>query len=1326
MPLEDIIQKEQTIYTPLAQEVADAPEEQERKFQFHVATYVAIADMKNRWNASVDNLLKGRSATGLIYADTGYGKTSTGASLWHYAESKGLVAVPPFRWGSLADLLTATHGWVRYRLQYRRQDLISDLEAKYASVVSVGEESLAQRMSLEKRMSVEQAHEAISHLKAEGRFRDELSPHELLEYLRFATQQVLTAGYKGLLILPDEFQLFKNNPNSAQNLDRLKGFIFGIHGEEKLPIGCVALTYNETFAIIRETESNYMLARFCKPAGNIINLETLYGETEFARHLWSKLANLCNLSTAECQAVDDDVLDAMGQFLRHSRARTLMSGPRSVVETFKHAALHYTEKNRPYSLFDFCEDYLAGNIAFSSQHTEAAQAHTRIMALPSVNTPEKRKIVKLLCVHPEGVPPELFQKYGISGSDRDNIVQSLLGVHVITKGTSTPTLTCYRDDLLGVDSLNEVLKRLRERFNPENKTVHHNSVRAFHKHVFTQIFTPRKQGALLGWTGMPDLSENWNGECTMNLTGAPPNLREYPNRILKVSINTQKVASPSLTTESQLQVQFILDTTGDVINSCHVTTNGLEFRFNLRKPINPQKVPEDIGKLAELFLPENITPLLLLSILDFFDEESTIVIVKGAKQEAQVHFLTDRIRDELIRYFFSPEVKENTVGHSADLASVPAGKGFVEAALKVLIPKQFPNYHAVAIAKGWENDLGKYRDAFSKGYSLGVKRGVESIKGGSKLFNIGQVAFDNLSTGVARDLLRVEHGSSRRDDPDIYFILHPFEELLVERLENSRHTILIDGKPIKATELSKVYHDAKNLGYLDEEVDALLAILKARGIADQQQVSGVEYIYLVETSINFADLKTKLDGIEAIVTFAKANGFQYECNDLSAAHVLTGTLGIEDDEMQKDKLRQNLNSAETHLNNKCAEWLKTEHEKLRQKIHDLATLHLQVPPVLEQQTGLPIEFSRILFRDVQSKVKSAYTKISDRIRKIQVKIRETCDREVVTYQSDQTPRKAIEIALRLRKACSDVDTDIKVLNQEQKDAQELYRLFKFWRMLAHQIDGDGQLMDNSQKDSVMQNLIMQFDVVEKKIADHLGNKRIPLKDVLGSHEHFKTQIDEINAEFTQFLTRKKDTFIVYQTKIMEQLKPLPGQPPQTVDFNPVESEGCYRKVREEAVGKLRFVISEVLSENKNRQRELLKPIEVFKVPESIRTKAIQLRRNLEKLAEEFQRIPLKFTVEKVDQNLSNWVNEIISGLEQGQTISETRKQIERELDALVPDPGSKAQKLQDELAAQQETDFTELIVRLLGDGTFSSATEILESLEELYQANLVNLTVHRK
>ena len=1323
MPLEDIIQKERTIYTPLAQEIADSPEEQEVKFKFHVATYVALADMENRWNATLNNLLNGKPATGLIYADTGYGKTSTGASLWNYAEEKGLMAVPPFMWNSLADLLTATHGWVRYRLKDRRPELIQDLEEKYRAVVAVGEETLAQKMSHEKHWSVEQAQEAIAFVKAEERFREELSPPELLDYLRFATKQVLASGYNGLLILPDEFQLFKNNPDTAQNYDRLKQFIFGIHSGEELPLGCIAFTYNETFASIQESEYNYLLARFTEPSGNLINLENLYGETEFARDLWDKLGDLRQLTASERAAIDSDVLDALGQFLRHSRARALMSGPRSVVETFRRAAHHYTEKNRPYSLFNFCEDYLAGNLTYSSQHTEAAQVRIQIAALPDIqNNVERQKLVKLLCVHPEGVSPELFRKYGIPDSDREPFIDTLLPQYVTTKVIG-PTLACYRDDLLGVDSLNEILKKLKP-FNPTDREVHRGTVRAFHKHVFPEIFTPRKQGTLLGWTGMQDSKENWDGDCTIDLIGTMPSLREYPNRTLKVNVGTEEFVSTPSTSETQLQSRFILDTTGSTNNTCHVTPNGIEFRFDIQKSINPQKIPEDIGKLGDLFSPESITPLLLLSVLDFFDKESTISIVKGAKQEVEVESLTTRIRDELIRYFFSSEVKESVVELSPELASVPAGKSFVEGVLKVLILKQFPDYHAVAISKGWNNNLGAYRDALSKGNSLGEKRGIEPIKGGSKLFNMGQVAFDNFLASVARNLLKVVQISGRREEQDIYFILHPFEELLIKRLENSPNTITVYEKQVNAAELSPLYQDAQNMGYLEEEIAALIETLEARGIVDRKNLSGALHLYLVEKFIDFAEQKAKLGCLKQIVALARANGFNFECENLSAAQALAHTID-ENDEVQKDALRLRLNSAEDDLKHKCAEWVKTEYDSLKRKINEMETLRREVPRVLEQTTGYPItEFSTILFqRSVQPEVKLAYTKLSENIRKMQVEIRDLCNREIGTYQANPTPQDAIETATRLNKVRARIDTDRAELGQDGKNAEELFRLFEQWRVLASKIEHDRQLMADNAEDTAVQNFIARLDDVQRLIRQRLADNRMDLKDVLSNHEHFKTQIDEIRKEFDAFIGEKETVFIADKAKIEGELAKVVDTPHIDVRWNPKHPEECHHDVRQKAVEKLkRDVIDTASNKVAHLKQDLLKPIEIYDVPDLLRDKAVQLRGDMEQFADEFQVIFRNLTSENVDAKLSEWVDELVSIRERGEAIFEKWAEIERKLIRPRTELTPNAQRLLEELTPQ-ETNFTELVIRLLNDRSFASTKDVLDCLEELYQGNWVNLTV---
>ena len=1326
MPLSDIIEKDQRLYTPSAQEIADSPQEHEDKFRFHIATYVPIKDIESKWQATLGNLLKGRSATGLIYADTGYGKTSTGASLWHFAESKGIVTVPPFRWNSFADLLTATHGWVRYRLEDTRPDLIPNLEEKYREVIAIGEEVLVQRMSHERHLSIAQAQEATEFFRSSGRLREELSSRELLDYLRFATQLVLDSGYRGILILPDEFQLFKDNLDTTQNLSNLKDFIFELQGGEACPIGCVVFTYNETFASIKESEYNYLLARFAEPSGNLINLESLYGETEFAKYLWEKLSDLRHLSAAESTAIDNDVLEALGQFLRHTRSRSLFSGPRSVVQTFRQAARYYAENNSPYSLLDFCKDYLEGTITYSGQHTDAANLYTQIMALPNVDTPAKRNIVKLLCVHPMGVPIEVFQRYGdgLSGTDRLAFTDSLLPEYVTNLETGS-ALVCYRPDLSGIDKLNEILKRLKP-FNPGSSEVHQGSVRAFQKHLLPEIFKFRTQGTHLGLTRIREHEENrdFTSIYSMESTVTLPTLPNYPNRRLTVHIGTEGMSSPS---DPQLSAQLILDTTGEAQNACHVTEHGLEFQFNIQRPIDSQRIPVEIIRLGDLFSPESVTPLLLLSVLDFFDKESTTSLVKGAEQEIQAESLTRNIKGELIRYFFSSKVKESAVSSAADLAIVRAGKDFVEDSLKTLIPKRFPHYHAVATAKGWENQLGKYQDALSKFLTLAIRRGKTPTKDGPGLFNMGQVAFDNLVSGVARDLLKVEQGSDRRDEPNVYFVLHPFEELVLERLENSDDTLTIDGKPANSVQLPKVYEEAKQIGYLDDEVERLIEILKARGIVDIKRDGGIDYLYLVETSINFAELQAKLANLEGTVTLAESKGFQYQCDNLSAAQKLAVTLGIQNDEVMKDTLRQELNSAETNLKNKCGGWVSKVQNDLKQKIHELGTLCCEVPSILKHTTGHSLtEFSPILFQSIQPKVETAYTKINEHIQKTQTQVNDTCNKEIRMYQADMTPKSAIETAERLSTAWTQTDERINQIRQESENAKQLFSYFERWRVLATLVEQTIQLMTDSKEDATVQNLIERFNDVERKIRQHLADNRLNLNDVLSNHEHFKEQIDNIKSEFHQLLTRKEEAFIAYQSKIEEQLRRLPDNSLQPVDFNPIDTDGCYRRVRENALTVLERVVDGVRKESDIRKRELLKPIKVFTVvPDSLKSEAYQLYEDIEELVNEFQDIRHSFTPEAVNhEKLSEWVEQLVSKLGTGQNISDRRKQLERKLDTLVPNPSERSRMLQE--ALKDQMDFTELTIQLLSEGTFGSTKEILECLEELYQANLVNLTVHKK
>ena len=1365
MALEDIIQKRAVVDTPRASDLAARPDEWENRFLFHVSTHVAIADMTDKWDAILKNLLRGRSATGLIHADTGYGKTSTAAALWHYAENRDVVTVPPFAWNSIADMLIATHGWVCHRLKEKRPDLISDLDQQYKTLIASSNEDRARRISQEQGVPLDYARKSVQSLRARGDLTDEVSANRLIDYLRKVTSTLLEADYKGLLILPDEFELFANtNPDIAKNFSELKDFIFSIYQEASLPIGCIVLTYRRTFSEIQSRES-HIVARFNKPEGSLINLEQAYGKIEndksFAHELWEKLSIACSLSNEEQNAIDPDVLFALGQFLGHRRTTELISGPRSVVATFRQAAIHYSEKKKSYSIFDFCEDYISqGRICFNNQETDTVKAYASIMSQPIIGDDKARQqVVKLLCVYPDGVPEELFKKHGISDKDRLEVVERLLGAHVITKIIGS-TLVQYKDDSQVGDALIELLKVLKNQYNPASAETHRASVRSFANYILPEIFPQLTGAAHTGWGGLQKMEGDIEPIFQTRLQGT--SLRDYPKRTLTVHVGTEKFQEISVAyRESQFFASFILKTRDEYIesplqshapNTCDVRTEGLYFHLNISEAIDKREIPKDISKLGDLFLPESVTPSLLLSMLDFFDKETTIVRIKDLKQETQVQFLKSRILDQLISYFFSAEVKESAVSQQADLAQVSAGKSFVERALGVLMRQQFKSYRAVAVSHQWQKNLGIYMQALRNAESLGVRRGEEPVekigRDVPRLFNVGQhTTFTNTfyPDGILRDLLLVNeldaNGKTIAEGVEVknnqspvavYFKLHDVEKRILKTLEKSGENIVVNGKRTEAIKCHDVFQQETRLGYLNDEIEELIKVLTARGLVDQKSQRGIDYLYRVDTEINFVQLQRKFKRLEALDALAKSKGFTSETagnNSLSSVRADFELIGIESDEVRKDSLRQKLNSIEEAFTTQYAGWLDTEKQRADQKRHEIEPLRLDIPKVLDEKTGHPLtEFSTLLFNNIRSEVRKAYTAISDQVAALQNEVKNTLNEKLRKYIEDRNLETAIDVAAQLRDFCGEIDKQIKQLGIKQDQAQQLYSFFEKWRTLARQVERDRLTMTDAPKIDAIKNLCDRLHKEQHRIKQHLADRTKTVKQVLESHEYFSNQITAIKAEFDQISEYRKDDFIRFQASIEDQLRQLIDRPDIGEQYNPTDEEGSYRRVREKVVEKIReFAIEPAIQSIKKRKSELMKPIEVFTVSDKIKNQAIGLNDEVYALGNRINEVKADLKPDDVDAQLSARVESLDSILKSGNEIFKRWEGIQDQLRCNKSELSPKARALLDLIEMNTDKDFTELIIdlRQSGNEMFGSTSEIIKSLEELYQRNWLNIRVSR-
>ena len=173
--LDVVLQKQPIIATWTAQDILDHPEVVRENYLQHVRSFVVIGKVKSStdeeqftitdYEKRLLKLVKSKGAAkGYITADYGYGKTSTAAFIWQQCEQAEIVTVPPFQIQKLDHLLSATFGWVRFKLEHSYPLLVDEAQQIYnrylnrdidAESSTESERALLRRMYDEGRYSVD-------------------------------------------------------------------------------------------------------------------------------------------------------------------------------------------------------------------------------------------------------------------------------------------------------------------------------------------------------------------------------------------------------------------------------------------------------------------------------------------------------------------------------------------------------------------------------------------------------------------------------------------------------------------------------------------------------------------------------------------------------------------------------------------------------------------------------------------------------------------------------------------------------------------------------------------------------------------------------------------------------------------------------------------------------------------------------------------------------------------------------------------------------------------------------------------------------------------
>lgn len=834
--LQVLLSKEPIIATWTAQDLLERPATVRESYLKHVRSFVLIGKGASstesdqptitEYEKRLIKLVKENGAAkGYITAEYGYGKTSTAAFVWQRCEQSEIVAVPPFQIQKLEHLLSATYGWVHFKLTSSAPQLLARAEQIYQTYV---------KREIEAETQDEKERALLQRLHQEGRYTLELKALDYVRFFEEMTALVREAGYSGLVVIADEVQQYIDPDIKSGVRDPLTELFNLIQAlltrKGYLPFALLFSIPAKELGLMNDQRSD--LVDRLKSDGLALDLGTIYNQT-FARDLWFQLAHDLEFESLKDQIVLPETLEALGQI---SARNDLASGPRTVVDAFRLMAERYQDQAKPFSPLDLVNAFLQNDIYYD----QVSKLQTVILGHLNHqfvrDQPAYQQAIKLMAAFPmDGLPERYFDRYQIRDAldkllaEAQGDIVTLLGGGFDENGKKGE----LRAFLLGLEAqktntnwLDVTIREFMSRYQENSQHYQLLALNGFQALLKEHIFKGENWKLIRSWDATP------NQNRTLFYEGAFPNTtrKSYPNRSLQIQILRDKEELRQFTVDGDLVLTFHLalnyDRSGEERRKLpgHISVQEKIATFFLNMSYNSgQETYGDLlNTLGAVVSPWKTTPTLLLSLHAYLVE----------KQEANV---VPKIDDEIIRANFQPILLEHAFNQlfNADLGAEVGGVGgirIVEMLVKRELEKYYAHYRTLMTNVQWKRSMRTYHQALEHLPTPYERQGRQlyeknKTKLASEIFVLSPPALENFIN--TNSLFIKQEGLDKWR-----FTLHPLEEQIMQQLKGSHLTEppRNGGKVRHKLQQEVIAKAAQEKGYRAEEIDETLILLHKRGL----------------------------------------------------------------------------------------------------------------------------------------------------------------------------------------------------------------------------------------------------------------------------------------------------------------------------------------------------------------------------------------------------------------------------------------------------------------------------------------------------------------
>jgi hypothetical protein len=1034
------------------------------------------------------------------------------------------------------------------------------------------------------------------------------------------------------------------------------------------------------------------------------SLQDIY-TVDFPMRLWGRYTETFQLGDVAEQVMGKHSLPAIGQIAERD---DLGEGPRTVIDAFKRAILCYQDHGRAYTPIDLIDDFLESNIRFQAQANKIKTVTRQALDSALVDTPEKAQAVKLMAAFPHGCPVQVQKDYRLY--DAVNALSKQYHGELMTHLAEGYTLLGLSRTGPATRTVDIVITRFWRSYE-EDELHQESAVRAFISRLLPLFFQRRRGAAATGW-GDLDFSASAQGGYVALVEGSF-NPR-YPRRFLALQVAYEERQLQPLVQGADLQFDFLFDLKGyeEPGDLTFVAERLVRFCLNLRRRVGP-RLPDDLLKLQDFVNPEFVTPLLMLSLVDYFDRWQEISDqVVPERDQPEIEHLINRLVSHTVQVLFGREIAERAAPRLRRV-----GRLMLEELFNRLCANLYADYHTFFVQAQYESVLNDYIDAMHT-MTLKERRGHTPLHGTkealARRFGLGRVAtFENRVEHEYADLMSKGEWKGRGDRgvAEVTLKLHPLEMAILARLRASERQRTLDGRTVPILFANEIADLARDFGYRDQETLLALQLLAARGYTRFDPQDKIVYMAQIGPSLSelrarLAKLTDDLNSVPRELLPAKQLGDLRA--DLGKAKSILEQ--VSEDEEELDELQTRLNDLDRQLSDVLSE----RRAELREQ---LSTLILEI-----ERTLILLGQGSTLDREIQGQV--AFVMHLNELRQY---LARNCDKLINGYAalkkpleqtSKQTGVGPVSEALNLYQGLCEGEKAKSELDQKRESLRTQIDHLERWIKLLRETDRLFNVLARSPD--------LQHDLTQQVIPEiqvHFTKRRL---SGLSDWEPFQAKIRAIEGELERRRRHGNERFGEVKETCEQFLREINvGDYRPRTRYTYGEDEGSYRDLYEEVRSKIEGRLNEIASDLERDRTDLLKAKHIHIINGDGQRVVQEVEKQLADAAADLEQLRRALTIPLVQRAGEELTLFGIQVTKLSDTATSARQQLGPILftdHELTPE---EAQVLQ-AFGSRNDVDLTDLFVSLRQAGQEVGLKDLLTTLEGMYRKNRILIRLRQR